>query len=177
MARKPQDMGRAKVLYARAFRGQASMLLEANPNVAERLLRKAVEADPHNSSAHFDLGKLYTKAQDYPRAIRAYQIVVDLNPLFPDALYNLGFVYATTNDYENAEKMFYRVTELKPLYLDKALFNLAMVQQKQGKRQECIESLGKSLIANPYNERAQEFLSLLNCNSGDSGSSTLHVRQ
>lgn len=166
MARQPEDMPRVKMLYAQALRGQAGRLLATDPNEAEILLGKAVEADPQNWQAHFDLGKLYTKSQDYPKAIRAYQKAADLNSRSSDTLFNLGFVYAETKSYVNAEKMFLGVAELRPDYLDKALFNLAVVQQKQGKRQQCIENLEKTLMANPNNQKARKHLNQF---KGDSG--------
>ena len=66
----------------------------------------------------------------------------------------------------NAEKMFLLVAELRPQYLDKALFNLAVVQQKQGKRKQCIENLEKALIINPKNQRARKYLNRFKNNSG-----------
>lgn len=168
MARQPEDMQKVGMLYAQALRGQAGRLLATDPNEAEILLGKAVEADPQNWQAHFDLGRLYTKSQDYPKAIRAYQKAADLNPLSPDTLYNLGFVYAETKSYVSAEKMFLAVVELRPDYLDKALFNLAVVQEKQGKRQQCIENLEKTLTVNPNNQRAQKYLNQFKGNSGKS---------
>jgi type II secretory pathway predicted ATPase ExeA/TPR repeat protein len=121
----------------------------------------ALEADPENAEAYFDLGKLYTKSKDYPKAIKAYQKAANLGYRPSDAFYNLGFIYASTKDLANAEKMFLHVVDLKPPYLDKVLFNLAVVQQKQGKKQQCIENLEKAMINNPKNQRAQQYLNQL----------------
>ena len=59
------------------------------------------------------------------------------------------------------KKCFVHVAELRPPYLDKVLFNLAVVQQKQGKKQQCIENLEKAIINNPKNQRAQQYLNQL----------------
>jgi type II secretory pathway predicted ATPase ExeA/Tfp pilus assembly protein PilF len=155
---KPGDMLKARVLYAQALQGQAYALLVNYPNKAEVLLRKAVQSDPQNARAYFDLGKIYTKSKHYPKAIQAYEMAADLDPSSPDAFFNLGFTYAATKDYGRAEKMFLRVTELKPHYLDKALFNLAIVQQKQGKTQQSVENLEEALAVNPDNSRARKYL-------------------
>ena len=66
----------------------------------------------------------------------------------------------------NAEELFHRAAELKPPFLDKAIFNLAMVQQKQGKKQECIKNLEKALMINPDNHRARKYIEQLTNNSG-----------
>ncbi len=156
-----------KVYYSQALRGQAGKLLRKNPGEAGILLRKALEADPQNAGAHFDLGNLYTKSKDYSKAINAYQKAADLNYRSTDTFFNLGFIYASKKDYMNAEKMFLLVSESRPNYLDKALFNLAVVQQKQGKRNQCIDNLEKSLIINPKNQRARKYLNRFKNNSGD----------
>jgi len=161
IAQNPTNASTIKMYYSKALRGQADTVFIKNPDTAEILLSKAVETDPQNAEAHFDLGRLYTKSKDYPKAITAYQKAANLNYRPSDAFYNLGFIYASTNDFANAEKMFLHVVDLKPTYLDKVLFNLAVVQQRQGKKQECIENLEKAVINNPKNQRAQQYLNQL----------------
>jgi Tfp pilus assembly protein PilF len=155
-----------KAVYSIALRGQAGIFEGKDVNKAEMLLRKAVEVDPQSSEAHFDLGKLYTQSKNHPKAIKSYQKAIGLNPRSAKTVFNLGFVYATTEDFANAEEMFHRAAELKPPFLDKAIFNLAMVQQKQGKEQECVNNLEKALMINPENHRARKYLEQLTGISG-----------
>ncbi len=161
IAQNPTHATTVKWYYSKALQGQAESELIKNPNAAETLLSTAIEVDPGNAEAHFDLGRLYTKSKNYPKAINAYQKAANLNHRFSDTFYNLGFIYAATKDFANAEKMFLHAADLKPLYLDKVLFNLAVVQQKLGKKQQCIENLEKAMINNPKNQRAQQFLNRL----------------
>lgn len=156
--RNPDRLTEFKPLYARALAGQAGRILEKSPLEAETILRKAVALDAKNVEAHVILGKIYTRSKDYARAIEAYQKAVGLDPDLADALFNLGFIYASTGMYENAEKMFARVVRTHPPYLDKALFNLAMVQQKLGKKEESRINLERAAAVNPDNQKAQTFL-------------------
>jgi type II secretory pathway predicted ATPase ExeA/tetratricopeptide (TPR) repeat protein len=165
MDRNPANMPEVKVYYSQALRGQAGSVLEENLSKAEILLRKALVADPQNAEAYFDLGRLYTKSKDYSKAIKAYQKAADFNYRTPDTFFNLGFIYATKEDYMNAEKMFLLVADSRTDYLDKALFNLAVVQQKQGKRNQCIENLEKALMINPKNQRIRKYLNRFKSNS------------
>jgi len=158
IADSPADLPTLRDLYSETLRHQAEELSRRGEPGAERLLTKAVEADPTNKEAYFDLGKIQMKAKRYPQAIRAYRKAADLDDRSADTFFNLGFVYATTGDYDSAEKMFLRVAALRPSYLDKALFNLAAVQQKQGKREQCIDSLEGALALNPDNQRARMYL-------------------
>ncbi len=158
IADSPADLPRLRDLYSETLRRQADELSRRGEPGAERLLTKAVEADPTNKETYFDLGKIHTKAKRYPEAIRAYGKAADLDDRSADTFFNLGFVYAATGDYGSAEEMFIRVVALRPPYLDKALFNLAAVQQKQGKREQCIDSLEGALALNPDNQRARTYL-------------------
>jgi len=158
IARNPSNMTKVKAYYSQALRGQAAKHMGKQPDKAEILLLKAVETDPQNAQAHFDLGKLYTRSENWTKAIKGYQKAVALNYRIPDAFFNLGFIYAAKEDYINAEKMFLLVEESRPKYLDKALFNLAVVLQKQGRKKQCIENLEKALMVNPKNQRVRTYL-------------------
>ena len=147
-----------KELYVQALRGQADVLLKEDSDQAKSLLNRAAKLDPQNAMIFYDLGKLYTQIKDYPKAIEAYLTAIRLDPDSADTFFNLGFNYAAVKNYAYAEKMFLKVTELAPPYLDEAIFNLAMVQYKQGKKQQCVENLEKALQVNPENQRARKYL-------------------
>jgi tetratricopeptide (TPR) repeat protein len=168
IAQNSENAPAIKTYYSKALQGRANSVFIKNPGAAEVLLSRAIAADPENAEAHFDLGGLYTKSKNYPKAISAYQEAANLNYRPSDAFYNLGFIYASINDFANAEKMFLHVVDLKPTYIDKALFNLAVVQQKQGKQQECIENLEKAMINNPKNQRVKQYLNQLKKDNGAS---------
>ena len=153
-----QKSPNARELYSKALTGRAGQIMERSPLEAESMIRKAVEADPKNIRAHFEQGKIYTKTKKYAQAIDAYQNVVALNPYFSDAFFNLGFIYATTGNYKGAERVLKRAVQLKPSYLDKALFNLALVQERLGKNQESLANLKKAATVRPENKKVQAYL-------------------
>ena len=146
---------------AKALQKQAAGLMEKNPGEAKSLLLKAAELDPKNVQLHSQLGLVHMKLKEYPKAIGAYQKVTELDPQFADAYFNLGYIYAINKDYSRAEDMYDRTVKLAPSYLDEALFNLSIVQEKQGKRKESIENLKKALKINPQNEMANKLLNKL----------------
>ena len=61
--------------------------------------------------------------------------------------------------------MYSRVVTLSPTYLDEALFNLAIVQEKQGKKREGMANLEKAVAINPQNTPAKEHLDRLKATS------------
>ena len=86
---------------------------------------------------------------------------MSLDPELKDALFNLGYLYATTGMLADSEEMLKRVVSLKPPYLDKALFNLAVVQQRQGNTKESIRTLERALAIGAENERIVFYLNQL----------------
>lgn len=160
-AEKPDLEAKMKGPYEEALLGKADSLKKTDPAAREKLLLKAVDVDPDSVKAHFELGLLYVQNRNFPEAIKQYEKVKELDPNSTDAFFNLGYLYAMSKDYENAEKAYQRVVELKPEYLDEALFNLAMVERRLGKKAECIANLKKALKVNPKNERVRNYLKMI----------------
>ena len=158
LANEPGDKSKIATPYAQALVGASTNILDTNPKQAESMLQKAIELDPTNAEAFYNLGKLYTSKKEYAKAIQAYDKAIDLAPSSPDAFFNLGFLYYGRKNYSKAETLFLKVTELRPAYLDEAYFNLAVVQNLQGKKKESIGNLERALEVNPNNDKARKYL-------------------
>jgi serine/threonine protein kinase len=165
---EPSLLDRVAQPYARALLELASELTDSQPEKAKDLLLKSVELDPGSAQTNYQLGLVYVKLKDFDNAKKTYQIVTELNPTSADAFFNLGYVQAVTKNYPKAEEMYKRVVELAPSYLDEALYNLALVQDKEGKREQCIANLEKALSVNPKNNLAKEYLSRVKGRAGGS---------
>ncbi|MBU4263937.1 MAG: protein kinase [Proteobacteria bacterium] len=162
----PGMQDKIAVSYAEALVGQAEKLAKTDSKQATELLEKSTHINPDSEQAHFQLGMLYLNQKDYPKAIASFQNVIHINPKFPDTFFNLGFIYALSKDYARAEEMYKRVVELAPSYVDEALFNLALVQNVQGKKAECIANLEKAVAINPKNAPARNYLKKMQEASG-----------
>lgn len=150
-APKPAD--EASPLVARAIG-----LIESKPAEAKAILLQAIAKDPRNVQAHFQLGHACVKLKEYPKALEAYAKAGEIDPKFTDAFFNMGYVHAVRKEYAQAETMYAKVVDMSPIYVDEALFNLGMVQEKQGKRKESVRNIEKSLSINPGNEPARKAL-------------------
>jgi tetratricopeptide (TPR) repeat protein len=89
------------------------------------------------------------------------QKAVKLDPKCADAYFNLGYIYAVGKEYPKSEEMYSQTVKLSPPYLDEALFNLALVQERQGKNKLSMENLERAVKINPQNEMAQKLLKKL----------------
>ncbi len=145
-------------LYSRALVGRAEKILAASPQEAESLLHRALEANRDNGRASFVLAKIYTGQKNYASAITAYQKAGEIDPDQPDSFFNLGFLYAATGIYDKAEQNFIRAIALDPPYLGKALFNLAVIQERLGKREASLENLQRAKLHSPENNKIEQFM-------------------
>jgi tetratricopeptide (TPR) repeat protein/tRNA A-37 threonylcarbamoyl transferase component Bud32 len=146
---------------ATAILRQGLELVGRDPEGARKLLVRSVEVNPSNVEGYFELGKLCSRLGDHHEAMKSYQKVIELEPGHSRALFNLGLLYAQRENFVWGEILFSRVIALSPDFLDEAYFNLAMMQQKQGKVKETIRSLELALLANPRNAKAAAHLNQL----------------
>jgi tetratricopeptide (TPR) repeat protein len=137
---------------------QALSLMASEPQKAGELWRQVIERAPDNIRAHFNLGLVLLRREDYPQAIRAFERVLALDEGMTDARFNLGFAYAKMGRYDEATLQYGQVVDQAPAYLDEVLFNLAIVQDFQGDRQAAARSLHGALRYNPHNVRAISYL-------------------
>ena len=158
---RPRLAPQISVYHSQALSGQALRLVQKDPDRAETLLIRALQMDPNNLRARFELGSLYFTRRNYPKAIEAYQNVIKRDPGFHRAVFNLAFIYASKQDYAAAEQMYERVIDLSPPYADEAHFNLAVIQSKQGRKAQSIANLEKALAMNPKNQIARNYLNRL----------------
>ncbi len=140
---------------------EAISLKETQAEKAKSMLLEVVKIDPQSVKGHFHLGIVFMKLKDYPNATETFRKAAALDPQFPDSYFNLGYIHAINKDYPKAEEMYKHVVKLSPPYLDEALFNLGIVQDKQGKRELCIENIERALKVNPKNRLAFEYLARL----------------
>lgn len=159
LEKKPSMQDRVKVPYSRALQGLAVKIKAHDGEKAKKLLLKSIQTSPDNAGGHYQLGRIYTKQKNYPSAIVSYKLAAELDPEMAVVFFNLGYIYYAVNkNYSQAYAMYQHAVELSPPFLDEALFNLALVQNKLGKRQESIKSLERAISINPENKQAQKFL-------------------
>ena len=169
LASRPSMQAEIATDYARALQGQATDMIKKDSKAAQNLLLKALDVDSKNVSCLSQLGYIYMERQDYPRAIQTYLKVTELAPQQPDAFFNLGYIFTITKNYQEAQSMYGRVVELQPAFTDEALFNLAVIYEKQGERDRCIKKLEQAVAFNPGNKSAQKYLQKLKRKTGEKG--------
>lgn len=154
----PKMKNQVSLPYAEALVGLANSVNGKDPEQAMNLFKKAIQFDPNRVQSYFQLGMIFLKQEDYTAAAKNFEKVIEINPKLPDAFFNLGFIQAHLKEYVKAEEMYVQTVKLNPSYLDEALFNLALIQSKLGKKDESLANAKKALEINPKNELAQNYL-------------------
>jgi tetratricopeptide (TPR) repeat protein len=157
---------------------QATKALDANqPAVAEPLLRKAIEANPNDYYAHFNLALALSMQAKDAEAIAEFQTTLQQKPGLYEAELNLGMVLLRAKRPADALPLLKQAVETKPadpipgFYLAQALFDTgdtaqaldrfrtaAAADPKSPRLQlgigRCLVRLGKLPEAEPYYKNA-----------------------
>ena len=84
---------------------------------AEEELKHAIYLDPKFTKAYFDLAHLYTKQEEYDKAIIEWNTILEIEPNFPNkhiVLNNLGIVYEKKEMPDKALEYFVQALQLVP---------------------------------------------------------------
>lgn len=105
----------------------------------------------------YDLGVAFSKQGDYPKAERAYQEAIRLDPTDAKAYNNLGVALARQEKYAEAEKAFREAVRLKRDFAA-AYFNLGNAHLEQNQHGEAVQAFREAARLNPRDGEALKSL-------------------
>jgi Tfp pilus assembly protein PilF len=128
--------------------------LDANqPAAAEPLLRKAIEADPKDIAAHFNLALALSLQHKDPDAVAEYHTVLELKPGLYEADLNLGILLLRDKRPADALPVLKEASEAKPaetrpnLYFAQALLETGDAAQAEQRYAAIVAADPKSMPA------------------------------
>ena len=127
----------------------AKYLDPANPH-DQRIMSAlaALQMNPRSAQVHNDLGALLVQ-KGFPKdAEREFERAINADGDFYPAWYNLGLVRAARGDGFGAYRALRRTVMLKPGH-SAALFQLGLMEEKRGNREEAVHHLAKAYAINP----------------------------
>ena len=108
----------------------------------------ALRANPNSAALHNDLGQLLLQ-KGFPKdAEREFERAINADSDFYPAWYNLGLVRASHDDYTGAKRAFWRTTRIMKGHSE-ALFQLGLMAEKRGNRDDAIGYYAKAIRHNP----------------------------
>ncbi len=146
--------------------GLRTVLRNLDWSTADNLWLSAETTSPSSPTNHNNLGDLYGRRKDYPRAIQEFKTAILLKPNYGDAYHNLGNAYAETGDINNALINYQKAIEFNPA-LWQSYQNIASIYYSQAKYPESLDYIQKAIKINPQNPNLVYNLGIIYLKSGD----------
>ena len=124
---------------------------------SKELFFKVLEKDPANPEANYYLGLMYSKEQNWKKAVVHLKAVVDLGVNF---LYTqqcrmvLGYIYFNNKEYKRAEREFLEVLKSK-VNIVQVYAALAAIKYYLDEKDEAIKYAEKACDVDSYNLNAK----------------------
>jgi len=115
---------------------------------AADLISRAIEINPGNAQAHFDLGQVRQSHGEPKLALASYRKALHLQPEHVEALFSLAGVHAQHGDLREAIAAYRRLVTRQPAHAA-AMCNLGTALKSIGQRAEAIECYRKAIEAAP----------------------------
>ena len=157
----PTDLNTEAIRRA-VFLAKHAESLERSGKTEEAMARyrEALDIWPYLTTVWGQLGRLYLRGRDYPRAQIALEKAVENAPSEADLLNDLGVSYLYQGKLEKARNLFDAAMEIDPLYAP-SLFNLALCHASQNDRGPARDALVRFLRIKPDDARALRELAFL----------------
>jgi predicted O-linked N-acetylglucosamine transferase (SPINDLY family) len=142
----------------------ASEFLSGRPEVAERLIRRAVSVNPKSAAAHSDLSVVLLALHRWDAALASAENAAALNSNGIEAHFSRGNALLGLSRFDDAIVSFDRVIALNPRHVD-ALNNRGNALHRLGRFQEAIASYDQAVTLKPdyhlaFNNRGAAFKEL-----------------
>jgi len=124
---------------------------------AAEAFEHAVEANPTDARARYNLALAQQYLGDSESAVAGYRRAIDLDPQLIDAYTNLGNLYSELGMHEEALETFRVALEFDPEN-DELYINLGDAFRLQNLYQDAIQAYRQALILNPDNTLAADNL-------------------
>ncbi len=122
--------------------------------------QQVIAARPNNAEAHYNLGTLNLRRNDFPQARRQFTQTLALKPDYPEAWNNLGMMAAQQGQTQEAIDSFNQSLTLRPNYLT-ALLNLGNLYRHERNFPEAQTYLTRALTLQPDDPEANYSLGML----------------
>ena len=156
----------------------SSYISLSNPQKASRYLQRALQQNPRNSDAHFNLGVLEKKRGNIKGAINHLTQAIQFKIHFPKAFFLLGECYQELQDFPQAIKKL-RVSGRAEKYRYRSFLKISQLLLQSNKTLEALEFAEKCLQERPDEwDALRQYVYVQNAlsNSGIA-LDTLHERQ
>ncbi|NTU66710.1 MAG: tetratricopeptide repeat protein [Candidatus Moranbacteria bacterium] len=120
---------------------------------------------PSGEHIHNNLGDVYSRQGDLPRAVLEFQKAIEINPRYADGYHNLGNTYQQMEDYDNAVLNYRKAIEFNP-NLWQSYQGLAAIYFERGDYPQALENIQAAAKINPNDPDLAQNLQLIRSRVG-----------
>ncbi len=128
---------------------------------ARNLLEKALQLDPKNPEAHFNLGLLHRNAREYKKAVGSFERAIELNPKALEPRRQLVSILVLEERWDEASKQCEQILSQAPEDAD-VRYTYGQTLIRKGLTAEGREELQKSQASRQKRQRQEEIDRLIN---------------
>lgn len=121
---------------------------DGKDSLAVLMMEKAFELDSTNTDLLPDMGAIYMKIKDYPKAISAFERKIEFSRATSTDYFNLGKAYSTAKEFYKADTAFAKFNELQPNWANGFLW--------RAKVNANIDSTSQNGLAKPFYDKYLE---------------------
>ncbi len=118
------------------------------------------KASPSSAQNHNNLGDLYGRHGDIPRAISEFKRAIEIKPNYADAYHNLANTYQQIGQYDNAIADYKKALEFNP-NIWQSYQNLAAIYFAKGDIASAYANMQKAVALNPTDSNLQVALGVV----------------
>lgn len=115
---------------------------------------------PSGQQIHNNLGDVYARQGDLPKAVDEFKKAIEINPNYADAYHNLANTYQQMNQFDLAIENYQKALSINP-QLWQSYQNMAAIYFNQGDFQKALDSIQKALEIDPQNPQLQNNLKVI----------------
>ncbi|MDZ7611484.1 MAG: tetratricopeptide repeat protein [Candidatus Moranbacteria bacterium] len=130
----------------------------------DTLWMATAEVSQEGGNIHNNLGDVYTRREEYEKAVKEFKKAIEQKPGYADAYHNLANTFYKMGETQKAIENFQKALEFNP-NLWQTHQQLAAVYFNQGDHQKALEEIKKALKINPENQQLQKTLQAIQSKS------------
>ena len=127
--------------------------------------QKAVEINPEDAKAYYNMGIAYSDKGNYDKAIECYQNAIEIDPLYARAYYNMGRTYFDKGNYDKEIECYQKAVEINPDFA-MAYNNMGIAYGDKENYDKEIECYQKAVEINPEDAKAYYNMGIAYVNKG-----------